>query len=58
MDRLAEMYEAEERADANRRAIGTVPEVLRAPDAARQLYAIWEAAHADLMRELEAEAEA
>ena len=42
---LAELVKAEDAADAQRRAVGRIPEVLRQPGAARDAYARWEAAH-------------
>ena len=45
MSTLAELVKAEDAADAQRRAVGRIPEVLRQPGAARDAYARWEAAH-------------
>jgi len=42
---LAELVKAEDTADAQRRAVGRIPEVLRQPGAAHDAYARWEAAH-------------
>ncbi len=45
MSTLAELVKAEDAADAQRRAVGRIPEVLRQPGAAHDAYARWEAAH-------------
>ena len=55
MTTLAELAKAETAADAQRRAVGRVPEYLREPDAASAAYARWEAAHRALTAALEAE---
>jgi hypothetical protein len=55
MIRLAELVQAENRADADRRAVGRVPDVLRQPGAAREAHARWEAAHQALTEAREAE---
>jgi len=39
MIRLAELVQAENRADADRRAVGRVPDVLRQPGAAHEAHA-------------------
>jgi len=44
MIRLAELVQAENRADADRRAGGRVPDVFRQPGAAQEGHARWEAA--------------
>jgi hypothetical protein len=53
--RLAELVRAESAADADRRAVARVPEVLRQPGAAHEAYARCEAAHAALMEARAAE---
>ena len=45
---LAELRQAADQADDNRRAIGRIPEVLREPGAAAAAWERWEAAHAEL----------
>jgi hypothetical protein len=55
MTRLAELVQAENRADADRRAVGRVPDVLRPPGAAHEAYERWEAAHRALTEAREAE---
>ena len=45
MATLAELVKAEDRADAERRAFGGVPEHHREPGAVRDAYTRWEAAH-------------
>ena len=55
MSSLAELARAETMADAQRRAVGRVPEHLREPDAARSAYARWEAAHEALTAARETE---
>jgi hypothetical protein len=52
---LAELARAENAADAQRRAVGRIPEALREPGAARAAYARWEAAHKALTAAREAE---
>jgi len=42
---LAELRQAADQADDNRRAIGRIPEVLRQPGAAAAAWQRWEAAH-------------
>jgi hypothetical protein len=42
---LAELRQAADRADDDRRAIGRIPEVLREPGAAAAAWARWETAH-------------
>ena len=54
MSTLAELVRAEDEADAQRRAVGSIPEHLREPDAARSAYARWEAAHKALTAAREA----
>jgi hypothetical protein len=54
---LAELVQAENRADDERRAVGAIPEVLREPDAAREAYDQWMAAHQALAAAREAEAQ-
>jgi len=53
MIRLAELVQAENRADADRRAVGRVPDVLRQPGAAHEAHA-WTAAHQALTEAREA----
>ena len=53
MIRLAELVQAENRAHADRRAVGRVPDVLRQPGAAREAHA-WKAAHQALTEAREA----
>ncbi len=55
MTRLAELVQAENRADADRRAVGRIPDVLRQPGAAHRAHARWEAAHQALTEAREAE---
>ena len=55
MTRLAELLQAENRADDDRRAFGRVPEVLQQPGAAQEAYERWEAAHKALTEAREAE---
>jgi hypothetical protein len=55
MTRLAELVRAETAADADRRAVARVPDVLRQPGAAREAHARWEAAHQGLTAAREAE---
>jgi hypothetical protein len=50
--RLRELLRAETEADAARRAIGAVPEVLRPPGAAQEAWARCEQAHAQLQAAL------
>ena len=57
MSTLAELVKAEGAADAQRRAVGRIPEVLRQPGAARDAYARWEAAHQALSVALGGETE-
>ena len=45
MTRLAELVRAETAADADRRAVARVPDVLRQPGAAHEAHTRWEAAH-------------
>jgi len=54
MIRLAELVQAENRADADRRAVGRVPDVLRQPGAAHEAHARWKAAHQALSEAREA----
>ena len=57
MNRLAELNAAEIEAGDALRAVGAIPEVLRAPNAAAEAHARWEQAHAELQaarHELEA----
>ena len=53
MSRLAQLVQAESRADADRRAVGRVPDVLRRPGAAHEAHA-WKAAHQALTEAREA----
>jgi len=55
---LAELVRAVNRADADRRAVASVPEVLRHPGSVHEAYARWEAAHQTLTAAREAEMEA
>jgi hypothetical protein len=55
VSRLAELVQAENRADDERRAVGAIPEVLRDPAAADEAYARWEAAHRALTAACQAE---
>ena len=57
MATLAELVKAEDRADAERRAFGRMPEHLREPGAVRDAYSRWEAAHQALAEARAAEAE-
>ncbi len=52
MTRLAELSAAEIEADDARRAVATIPDVLRPPNAAAETYARWEQAHAELQAAL------
>jgi len=45
---LAELRQAADQADDDRRAIGRIPEVLRDPGAATAAWERWEAAHEEL----------
>lgn len=55
MTRLAELVHAETAADADRRAVARIPDVLRQPGAAHDAHARWEAAHQALTAAREAE---
>jgi len=48
VNRLAELSAAEIEAEDALRAVGAIPEVFRAPDAAAEAHARWEQAHAEL----------
>ena len=48
MNRLAELSAAEIDAEDALRAVGAIPEVFRAPDAAAEAHARWQRAHAEL----------
>jgi hypothetical protein len=52
---LAELVRAENSADAERRAVGRIPEVLREPGATYEAYTRWEAAREALSAAREAE---
>jgi len=53
---LAALVKAEDAADAQRRAVGCIPEVLRPPGAAHDAYIRWQAAHQALRAALAGEA--
>ena len=42
---LAELVKAENAADAHRRAVAAIPEVLRPPGALHEAWACWQAVH-------------
>jgi hypothetical protein len=52
VNRLRDLLKAETEADAARRAVGAVPEVLRPPGAAAEAWARLEQAHAGLQAAL------
>ena len=48
MNRLAELSATEIEAEDALRAVGSIPEVFRVPNAAAKAHARWEQAHAEL----------